>query len=793
VASAVWIDPIHVLSDRPWRREPLTGSWIDPSGLDDPILTAPGRPLPESGHTQISEQLVENRHVVSEVLPVSDVAVKIKVPAGRSVSSVYLAPDRQEVDYQLVDGVVTLSLPRLDVHAMVVVETLDDSAAAKDGPAPGQNLREGSAWFDVCTRRWLLEFNVRDEPPFLSELDPIALAEAAVAANIDWFWVHAMDNGGTLFHNTAVGHKNSALGNRDFIREFTEALTDRGIRWGFHVNMTKNQWMYNLRPEWRQKWNDGTDRGSTDVNPDWDNLCPNSPHRDYNLAVLRELSTNYNPEGYWIDRLDWGGILPEKFSCACRYCTQKFENETGFTFPLQADWDAPVWHAFVEWRAKSLTEFLWDIRAAIKGIDENITVCLSTHNGLDMFGYWFHGQHIETIMEPADHVTQELHAEREGYLAYSLHPRFTRAVSGGKPMDGITFRHTGDLDYAFKPHAQLEAEACSVIAQGGAVMFEDLLYAEGTIEPHTYDWMRPIFDMLERKQEWLGGEPVRYVAVYFSRATRLYYGKNDPGEKYLLNFLGVCKALLEAHVVFDIVTDRGLMQDQLAKYEAVVLPNAACLSDAAADEVRAYVREGGSLLSTYMSSMFHANGRPRGQFGLSDVFGALYREMLGLPLSYLSFPSGSALAEGLVPDVPILHRREHLKVRNTTGSKSAATVMQAREGTNRLSSSCHPPLRGSEALPGAILNEFGKGRSVYFAGQPDAVYARWGHPEYRKLLSNSIYWLTGNRGPLEVTAPMCVESTLMEHSENGRLVAHLVNYQPELSRTWNLVREKFLA
>lgn len=730
---------------------------------------------------------MNNRHLVQEIIPVHDIAVRIRVPDGSRVTSVYTAPDRTELRYDHDGDYISATVPRVDIHKMVVVE-LSDAANSRQ-----HDDIEQRAWFTSCWRRWLLEFNVRDEPPYLTRLDATVLADAAAEANIDWFWVHAMDNGGTLFHATEIGHKHSALQNRDFLEELTRALSERGIRWGFHVNMTKNQWMYRLRPEWRQKWQDGTDRGASDVNPDWDNLCPNSPHREYDLALLRELSEKFHPEGFWVDRLDWGGVLPERFSCACRYCTAQFEDETGHSFPDKVDWTSSGWHAFVEWRARSLTRFLAEIRDTVKAIDPSITVCLSTHNGLDMFGYWFHGQDVEEITEPADHVTQELHAEREGYLAYSLHPRFTRATSGGKPMDGITFRHSGDLDFAFKPHPQLEAEAFTVMANGASAMFEDLIYPQGSIEPHTYTWMRPIFDKIESCQPWLGGEPVPFAAVYFSKSTRLYYGRDDPGERYLLNFLGACKALLETHIPFEIVTDRGLTTESLQRFPVVVLPNAACLDVAHLRALVQYVEDGGSLVSTYKTSLFDIRGTARRDFGLAELFGAQFREQAHLPLSYVRFEREGVLSQGLPEETPLLHRRSHLKVEAAQTSETEGRLTLAQEGMNRLSAACHPPSPTASPYPAAVLKAHGKGRSVYFPGQPDAVYLRWGHPEFKTLLANAVRWAAASPPPLEVHAPMSVEATLLEQPGSARLVAHLVNYQPELGRTWDLVRGRFLA
>jgi hypothetical protein len=291
----------------------------------------------------------------------------------------------------------------------------------------------------------------------------------------------------------------------------------------------------------------------------------------------------------------------------------------------------------------------------------------------------------------------------------------------------------------------------------------------------------------------MGGTPVPYVAVFFSKHTRLHFGQNDPGERYLLNFLGACKVLLESHIPFDIVTDRGLTAKDLSRYRALVLPNAACLDDVQNEAVRNYVESGGGLVSTFMTSLFDSTGKIRSDFGLGQVLGAKFRDTVTLPLSYLKFDAETELARGLPPDVPLLHRAIQTRVRVCAEAVAQGRIVYGQHGLNRLSSPCHPPEMSASTYPAMVLNSPGKGRSVYFPGQPDGLYAKWGHPEYKVLLTNAVTWAAGQAAPLQVDAPMCVEATLLAQPEQGRVVVHLVNYQPELGRTFTLTREKFVA
>lgn len=726
---------------------------------------------------------------IQEIVPIHDIIVKVRVPDRQKVRRVLLAPDNVLAEFSVADGFVSVTVPRLDVHTMVVVETDENSGPPRAGAAAGR-----SPWYETSWCRFLLEFNARNEPPYMTQVDTKRLAELAARAGVDWFWVHAKDNGGTLFYDTQVGHKHPALGERDLLRELTGELSTRGIRWGMHVNVTKDNLYYRLHPEWRQQWNDGTDRGASGVNPDWDNMCPNSPWREYVLSVVRELAERFRPEAFWIDRFDWGGSLPGRFACACRYCRGEFESETGLTFPTHVDWENTAWRAYVKWRSRSMTLFLRDVCDSIRATSPESTICINLHNASsEMFGVWFHGQDIEEMADPVDCFTQELHSQREGTMVFSLAPRFTRAMSGGKHVDCATFGRGGYPGFIFKPVQQLLVESFALLANGAVPMFQDLTYPEGTVEPHVYETLRLVTAEIQRRQPWLGGRVVPFAAVFFSKQTKLWYGRNEPEEKYLPNFIGACKALLELHVPFDLVTDRGLTADALAQYRAVVLPNAACLSDHQLEQLREYVRRGGGLVATYHTSLFEEEGQPRPDFGLADLFKAKRVGPVRSAASYLTFPAGSSIGQGLPVGVPAFHRAPQLRVTAQEGAATEGAIVYGREGFNHLDPGSLPPLPWASPYPAAVLSTHGTGRCVYLPGQPDWVYARWGFPGFKTIVGNAVRWAAGREAPLVVDAPMCVEATVLEQPEASRLVVHLVNFPPPLGRTWDIVRGRFVA
>ena len=47
-------------------------------------------------------------------------------------------------------------------------------------------------------------------------------------------------------------------------------------------------------------------------------VCLNGPHGEYTRQVLRELASNYDFDGFWLDCFTWWGRVPVCYCDACR-------------------------------------------------------------------------------------------------------------------------------------------------------------------------------------------------------------------------------------------------------------------------------------------------------------------------------------------------------------------------------------------------------------------------------------------------------------------------------------------
>lgn len=651
-------------------------------------------------------------------------------------------------------------------------------------------------WYQDRLRGAFLDFHLPDLPGALERLDPKAVAERFAESRVNVAYIHAKDNQGLYHYATKVGQRHPGIGERDILREFLDALHARDIRVVAYVNGSRDRRMFEKHPEWRQKWNDGTDRGLARAMPDWDNMCFNSPYADLVISTLDEIGRNYDVDGFWLDRIDYGGAA-DRYCCACTFCRAEFAQATSRELPPAGDRDSASWQAFVRWRWGVVNRYLARCRQAVKEARPEAALTFNYFGPFDAVSAWLHGQHVEESAQYADFLAPEIHFEREGYLAFSLFARLIRGAAGRPAVLG-TFRFGGDYDFAVKPTRQLEAECMDVVANGAGVMVVDQVYPDGTLEPQVYRSLREVYTEIERREEWLlGTTPVPYAALLYSHSTRHFHVRRSH-EEYQLSFLGTYRAMLEAYFPFEVITDRHLASDgpDLAAHRVLVLPAAACLSDEQVQRLRRFVAGGGGLVTTYDTSMHGPSGEERNGFGLSDVLGVASVRSGTEPLMYMHPVGPSGLLAEVPQAGPWVHRGKYLLVEATPAVTVAACWVEPARGFGTVTGRPHldPPGQITN-FPAVAVHRFGAGRVVYFAGDVGEAYARWGHPVLRQALAAAIQWAAGEAPPLQVKAPPCVEGTMYRQNHGGvsRYVAHLVNYQPGLARSIRISHDRFIG
>ena len=81
------------------------------------------------------------------------------------------------------------------------------------------------------------------------------------------------------------------------------------------------------------------------------------------------------------------------------------------------------------------------------------------------------------------------------------------------------------------------------------------------------------------------------------------------------------KIVKDAGLVPRWITAKDVVAGRISDYRAIVLPHTLVMSDATAEGLRRYVKDGGILVADVAAGLYDEHGQPREQAALSDVFG----------------------------------------------------------------------------------------------------------------------------------------------------------------------------
>jgi hypothetical protein len=424
---------------------------------------------------------------------------------------------------------------------------------------------------------------------------------------------------------------------------------------------------------------------------------------------------------------------------------------------------------------------------------------LFTHNAFALRGPgWSEGEDFERSTRLDDVVTSIGTWDGGGPRGPSRDPseiwetgmltRYLRNLSG-KQVWMQSGAYIYARDYQALPLEELKLAAYTVVTNGGSPVYITNAFPDGSVDTVLADRMAKVLPDVSANKAYLeNAQDLPFAALYYSRASHVLADSVYPGERrYLSSFEGAYKALMEEHVPFDIVGTEGISSDRIAKYKVLVIPDAVAMSDEEAGIVRKFVANGGDIIATARTSLLDTNGDSRKSFALADVFGADYESVLNYSTSFIK-PEANAICEGIDPRENIPHRNgQQVKVLLRADAERAAKLMLP---ATEVVSGIRAFTYGNDVAPGAVTefpailtHGFGKGRSVYFAGDVTGAYGKFGDPSLRKLLRNAVRWANGSALPLETDAPLAVEVRC--YVQGKRYVVHLMNYTTSQLRLWD--------
>ncbi len=498
--------------------------------------------------------------------------------------------------------------------------------------------------------------------------------------------------------------------------------------------------------------------------------CGFGPYNfEFMTEVKKEIMTRYRVDGIFINRWDGSG------QCYCVHCQKNFKTASGFDLPRTNNPQDPARRAYIVWRQQRLFDLwqLWD--GEVRKINPDSCVIPNTGGGamssLDM----------RQIGERAPMLVADRQA-RHGLAApwsNGKNGKEYRAAVGNKPVIGL-FSVGLEEPYRWKDSVQSDAEiriwVLDGIANGMRPWFSKF---SGVL--HDQRWLKGVQDIYlwaDKNERYLRHEaPLARVAVVYSQQTAWFYGGEHAGAKVEDYTLGWYQALVEARIPFEMVHDRLLDAAHVKQFKTLILPNIAALSDAQCNQLRAFVKNGGSLIATCETSLYDEWGVRRKDFGLADLFGVSWSGRIEGPMqnSYLRLEHEAAphhpLFKGLEDAPRIVNGVSRLVVEpRETFEQFPLTLIPS-----------YPDLPMEKVYPrqprtniaGIYLREVSGGRVAYIPVDLDRTFWEVLCVDHFKILRNTVEWATNEKPMVEVIGPGFVEVTAWRNRDS--IVVHLVN------------------
>lgn len=609
--------------------------------------------------------------------------------------------------------------------------------------------------------------------------DPAKLAarKAALGYNAEHLEIMRMPGGlddrGFYFRSKLAGKENA-----DYLGRYAPEAHKHGLRTFIYFNV---HW-YTLKfaeqhPDWRMTRENGQPLDAVyDTGADF---CVNTPWREWVFQLLRDLAA------YPIDGIFYDGPVYRADTCYCRFCRDKYRKQYGREMPSKSKRTGKDFAQLMEFQANSLKDFLHDSRVILKGIRPDLALYM---NGGVRGANWATGRFNRELI-----AEQDLLGSEGGFISGDLTrvplwkpgltARLLETQAGGKPT--IIFSAAGHKPWTFSllPAPELRLLYADTIANGAGVWMG--------ITPSEFDEpeMEALTGMnrfLERnKSYYTKTKSAARVAVVWSEVTANFYAGaaaqlididrtaqrtavgNLDGE-----FAGITEALLRAHVPFDVIDDVTLEKERLDGYQAIFLPNVACMSDRVAGRLRQYVEAGGNLFADFETSAFDETGIRRKEPALAPLFGVTGAERIVGPLrwDFLQPVAASQLTAGITRKM-IPSTAYYVRTSAAGGEavwKFTEPLAGRYDGVPKLSND-----------PGLVVRRTGKGTAVYMPGDLGNSINTYHTPELMQLVANAGTQL-GASPVLVENAPESVE--VVVRKQDGRLLVHLVNFTGEMTR-----------
>ncbi len=521
----------------------------------------------------------------------------------------------------------------------------------------------------------------------------------------------------------------------DLLGAQIEAAHEIGVKTPVYLSAGLDEKMTRRHPEWlRRQKNDAISW----EHPGYHEFCMNSPYLDYLIPQIEEVVRKYDCDGIFLDIV---GVR----TCWCQNCVKTLLDEGKDPYNDE--------------NARELGERVYAnycrrVREAVDAIKPGLPVF---HNS----GHIRRGRRdladVDTHLE-----LESLPTGGWGYDHFPLSAAYARTL--GKDFLGMTGKfHTSWGEFGgFKHPNALRYEEALCTASGAKCSVGDQLHPDGHMEEATYALIGEAYQEVEEREPWLDGvKSVADIAILSEEAIANYYATGKITHHGGANSdAGAVRIMLEGKYLFDVIDT----EEPLDKYKLLILPDHVRLDDNLTAKIRSFTEKGGKVLATGDSGV-DFDGNFALDFGCEFKGKAAFNPVYFRPEFDLGcLGSAAYVIYAQAYDIELNGGENVVTRENSYFNRS----------TFAFSSHKHTPNDPAVSLPAAVIGKDGG----YISACLFEEYANMGSIIAKLILTNVIDHLLGDEKTLITDLPAQGVVTLMDQTEEHRLVNHILYASP---------------
>jgi len=613
------------------------------------------------------------------------------------------------------------------------------------------------------------------QPPFTPELeyDAEAVAEAMVDMNANVLRFGTMGKYATIQGVRFSTHPDQ--GDRDLLAETITACKKRGIKVVAYIS-TGHKVAWSMVPGKYPEYahitspGGGPEKLQMMIDEDHGTVCWMTPYRKAFMDLVEHVVRDYDVDAMYFDawrpQYFWTGMK----TCFCKGCKKGFKRATGFEIPYhenRADYtedELDIVRKYNEWYFEEYIKIVQETRRLIKSYKDvplisNVGNPVSMANSdprileaMDAFLY----ERGESILHRAEGVSLAKGAGLDIWPYVGVYNTWQRVA-----YDGYNFQ---------------QQILTNLMFGGGSIIAQPYPYVDHVENRH---YVRDAFTIIKENEQDLSGlTNFPYVAVVYSHNNPPGHQKSnwwataDARNASLGSFAACIHNHIQVSSLHEFLLDKP---EQLKKYKVLYLADETWLSDQRIKNISEFVKDGGTLIAGYGTSLYNMSGEKQSRFGLEELIRVRPivpdKELEEFNIKYSSKIRGPS-------DLYLMANAEGKKVLGEYWKDRLVPLwfyeqIEVLEGGRVLMDVVTGDGR-RPVVPGVVMSEYGSGKVVYCTSAIESLYLEEGIYVLGELIRDLINKTSGENKPYSLEAPASLMSNLAV--KDNLWVIHLTNW-----------------